>query len=60
MPIHRYKRVEDMPPTPALPPLHPDNLREAFEWSLAMARLSGRKPTPGIYRRDVRDPPPDE
>ncbi len=59
MPIHRYKRVEHVPP-PALAPAHPDGLRQAFEWSLAMARLSGRKPTPGVYRRDVRHPPPDE
>ena len=60
MPVHRYKQVEDMPPPRALPALHTDTLRQAFLWSALVARLAGWKPTPGIHRRDLRDPPPEE
>lgn len=56
MPVRRYRQVEDMPPPEPLPPLHPDNLRVAFEWSKLVLRLGEKRFVPGVYRRDLRDP----
>ncbi len=39
MPVTRYRQVEDMPPPEPRPALDPENLRVAFEWSVALARL---------------------
>lgn len=55
MAVTRYRDVALMPPPEHLPALHPDNLRVAFEWSMAMARLHPRARTPGVTRRDLRD-----
>ena len=57
MPVTRYRTVADMAPPPPLPPLHPDNLRVAFAWSLAVARLRPEKRSPGVTRRDLREEP---
>lgn len=54
MPVHRYRRVEDMPPPPPLPALHPENLRVAFGWCLMVRNLARARVAPGLHRRDLR------
>jgi hypothetical protein len=55
VPLYRYRRIEDVPPPPALPPLHPDNLPRFFDWCAAMIALRPVRLRPGLHRGDLRD-----
>ncbi len=60
MPIQRFRGVESMPGPSPRSPGDPDNLRLAFEWSMAALALSGAPFRPGVYPRDLREPDPAE
>lgn len=54
MGVTQFRSVADMPPPEPRPPLDPENLRVAFEWSLALARLRPQPQARGVSRRDLR------
>ena len=50
MPIRKYRSVADMPAPSRLPPLDPDNLREACELMELAARLHPTRREPGVRK----------
>ncbi len=50
MPIRKYRSVEEMPGPRALPSLHPDNLRRAFELVETAYRLRPWHIPPGVKK----------
>jgi hypothetical protein len=50
MGIRKFRSVEEMPGPPPLPPLHPDNLREAFGLMRLALGLCELRRTPGVHK----------
>lgn len=50
MPVRKFRSIEDMPGPPALPPLAPDNLREAFSMMDLAYRLFPWSYPPGVHK----------
>ncbi len=50
MPVFKYRSIADMPGPPALPPLHPANLRRALDLTGLGARLLPLDYVPGVRK----------